>query len=709
MFGYSIELDGTATLQVHLEADITLSYDTADIVAGGSLPLHLTYTPRSSSASVGLVATATVNFWQGCGNCPATLHVSAWTTPMSFTPPLDADSPVRLPISSSTIVLRPLFSVDLGGSFTLSPVTYWRFPGLGGASVALTIDNGASITGGLPIVEWDRAGQTRDVTIQLPNPLPADFHLTLMPVLHWLGTSADIRANIHCIDALNIFSDPYPQGWPIFSGNLGPQYQEAGLDTRIRDAIPNALARDLVVARIRAGSIPVPLLQPPWTIISASANAVPLGQIVFDIQSPIGFFLFALVTDYTVLAGQTASYAIVLTFLPGAPPTVTLSVDPATLPKGAAVEIDPNIVFSASGTATLDVFTGLSSLGDSSLTIQGEGGGVTHATTVNLHVYDFSADVSPLDETIHSGDSAFYTVTLTLLPGSSLAPPAMSLSVSNLPSDATGTLGSASVAPALSPGASTTLTVVTAPPPGGSVGDFPFTVTATDNVNPSGGHRQADPANLHILAGPPPYTFTTWTGAAGDGRWETAGNWDNGVPTSGIGANIPHDAFVVTISTAQSVLYLGVGAGDTLICTATCSLTVVLGIPNGILGNLGTISNSGTITTTDLANAGGTLTNSGTVTVAGTFGITGTVVNFGTITISGEFANFGTFTNECHGTVNKAPIEGNPVETACAPVGGLLEPVNKLAVFAPYLALFGVLAVIVVAGVPWKRREKREN
>jgi hypothetical protein len=38
-----------------------------------------------------------------------------------------------------------------------------------------------------------------------------------------------------------------------------------------------------------------------------------------------------------------------------------------------------------------------------------------------------------------------------------------------------------------------------------------------------------------------------------------------------------------------------------------------------------------------------------------------------------------------------------------APVGGVVMPVNKLVVFAPYLALFGVLAVIVVVAAPWKK------
>jgi hypothetical protein len=39
-----------------------------------------------------------------------------------------------------------------------------------------------------------------------------------------------------------------------------------------------------------------------------------------------------------------------------------------------------------------------------------------------------------------------------------------------------------------------------------------------------------------------------------------------------------------------------------------------------------------------------------------------------------------------------------------APVGGFIEPVNKLAVYAPYVALFGIVATIaVVAVAPWKK------
>jgi Tol biopolymer transport system component len=39
-----------------------------------------------------------------------------------------------------------------------------------------------------------------------------------------------------------------------------------------------------------------------------------------------------------------------------------------------------------------------------------------------------------------------------------------------------------------------------------------------------------------------------------------------------------------------------------------------------------------------------------------------------------------------------------------APVGGFMEPVNTLAVFAPYLALFGLVALAVVVAKQWKKR-----
>jgi len=40
---------------------------------------------------------------------------------------------------------------------------------------------------------------------------------------------------------------------------------------------------------------------------------------------------------------------------------------------------------------------------------------------------------------------------------------------------------------------------------------------------------------------------------------------------------------------------------------------------------------------------------------------------------------------------------------SAAPVGGFIEPADKLAIFAPYLALFGLVAIAVVIAKPWKK------
>jgi len=52
-------------------------------------------------------------------------------------------------------------------------------------------------------------------------------------------------------------------------------------------------------------------------------------------------------------------------------------------------------------------------------------------------------------------------------------------------------------------------------------------------------------------------------------------------------------------------------------------------------------------------------------------------------------------------------VYGYLMGAAARAVGGLIEATNKLVVFAPYLAFFGLVAVAVtvVAVAPWKRPE----
>ncbi|MGA2239600.1 MAG: choice-of-anchor U domain-containing protein [Candidatus Bathyarchaeia archaeon] len=66
-----------------------------------------------------------------------------------------------------------------------------------------------------------------------------------------------------------------------------------------------------------------------------------------------------------------------------------------------------------------------------------------------------------------------------------------------------------------------------------------------------------------------------------------------------------------------------------------------------------------------------------------------------------------TFTADASGTVTDP---GGPVivpPPSAGPVGGVVEPVNKLVVFAPYVALLGLVSAVTV--VVAKPRKKHEN
>ena len=209
-------------------------------------------------------------------------------------------------------------------------------------------------------------------------------------------------------------------------------------------------------------------------------------------ESTFGFSISAQ-TDATVLAGDTASIPVKLTLSSAPADSVSLSV--SGLPPGATYSFTTNPITPTSGgvTTTLNVVTASGTLGDGTLTITGADGALTQSATVNLHIYDFSVGVTPTDSTVLRGGTETYAVTLTLLSGSSTTGiPAILLSTSGLPGDATaGSL--ASMTPTTS-GVTEDVHVTTAAAPGGSLGDFAFSVVGTA---PSGSYRST-PANLHI-------------------------------------------------------------------------------------------------------------------------------------------------------------------------------------------------------------------
>jgi len=185
------------------------------------------------------------------------------------------------------------------------------------------------------------------------------------------------------------------------------------------------------------------------------------------------------------------------------------------------------------------------------------------------------------------------------------------------------------------------------------------------------------------FAGPTGFaqTTTTWTSTTST-SWNTAGNWNNGVPTSTSNAVIgttSSDHFTVTLDTNANVNNLTLSEGSTLTFNPNQSLTVSgsLGTPHfatDLDGQTnvayGTLSLDSTPSSTSNINI-----NNGTITLAtlvltidghqftvdsGTLNGTSTLENTGTIqgsgTISLNVTNTGTINNNDGGTLS---ITGN--------------------------------------------------
>ena len=175
VFHGAIAFSGTLTAGVTLGTDVALTYDPADLnTPNGPLPVSIKYTPTAngSTVSYSLSGDMTFNF-DGCSDCPKTLPFSATSAANTFTAPMDSDSPVTIPGTSSGLTLNvgglDVITASLGSSLTLAPAPPGVLPGLGGAA-ALVHVTGASNAPVLPI-EWDSSGSAQTFTLTTPaNP-----------------------------------------------------------------------------------------------------------------------------------------------------------------------------------------------------------------------------------------------------------------------------------------------------------------------------------------------------------------------------------------------------------------------------------------------------------------------------------------------------------------------------------------------------------
>ena len=145
-------------------------------------------------------------------------------------------------------------------------------------------------------------------------------------------------------------------------------------------------------------------------------------------------------------------------------------------------------------------------------------------------------------------------------------------------------------------------------------GSYQLHAVITDNA---GNVYTTRPVATHVhngeeVEGPDPSCTDTWTGEAGDGYWQTAGNWStSGVPTSSDRVCIPSGSSATITSTAQ----VGSITGEGSLTVAASSLEIADGSTVSEIGSLTpralTLSGSTTL------NVFGALSTSGTSTISG--------------------------------------------------------------------------------------------
>src|SRR5579859_1491156 len=225
------------------------------------------------------------------------------------------------------------------------------------------------------------------------------------------------------------------------------------------------------------------------TITGASNTTAHSTTVSLTVNAPSDFSISAAPSSQTVTAGGSTSYTTSVSAINGFTGTVSLSVSGA--PTGVTCGFNPTSISGGSGSATLTCATVITaSTGTVTLTITGTSGGLTHSTTVSLTVNpppppDFSLSATPGTQTVTVGGSTSYTASVTPLNGFSGT---VSLSVSGLPSGATGTLNPTSTS---NGSGSSTLSISTTTT--ATTGSFTLTITGT-----SGGLTHSTTVTLTI-------------------------------------------------------------------------------------------------------------------------------------------------------------------------------------------------------------------
>jgi hypothetical protein len=272
---YEVRAVGTAHIRVALGVDVTFSYDPANVLPNGSVPISVTYTPTDDAGNeVSIdVEAATLEF-EGCvvavicdGGTLTDVTLAQGTG--SGAAPLGADPAISVPLDSDTIILdSPVGEIaraEMNGTLTLGPVGPGSLPGLGGGAAVVGV-TGADLTSpvivpGFGVTEWQSSGQTNQVDVMLGADPTATVTTNLSPVMHWLSVAANAAIDVDLSDFLNVFFDDF--SIDIFSGSIGSLLSANGVDVLVGNAIADLIGFDPgVAANIAAGNLPFPLTSP---------------------------------------------------------------------------------------------------------------------------------------------------------------------------------------------------------------------------------------------------------------------------------------------------------------------------------------------------------------------------------------------------------------------------------------------------------------
>jgi uncharacterized membrane protein len=224
-------------------------------------------------------------------------------------------------------------------------------------------------------------------------------------------------------------------------------------------------------------------------LYSRALSAAEIQQVYVGATPAPDFTLSSLPASQTINQGDGTAYTPAVAAANGFSGAVSLSV--SGLPTGATGTFTPPSI-TGSGTSTLNVtISGTTPTGSYTLTITGTSGALTHSSTATLVVNaapvpDFSLARSPASQTVTQGAGTSYTQTVTAANGFSGA---VDLSVSGLPTGATGTFNPTSVTGS----GTSTLTVTTLGTT--PTGSYTLTITGT-----SGGLTHSATATLVVNA-----------------------------------------------------------------------------------------------------------------------------------------------------------------------------------------------------------------